>query len=341
MMRRTARIFLFFILLAMATTSCTHKDLCLNHPHEVKLRVEFNWQNAPDANPLGMCVFFYPVEEGTYKRIDFGGIRGGYINLDVGKYHVISYNNDTEVSQFYNTNDFNTHGAYTREGSVLEPAVGNSASTAPKADGAQEERVVITPDMIWGCTAFDVEVTETGVSYSCVPFISKGDAVNVETQEHVITLYPDELLCHYSYEIRNVQNLGSASQMCASLSGMSGRVTLSTLELHKECVTLPLGAKINVDESTVTGEFYTFGHHPENEEPHKMLLYVWMNDGRKLYFGSDDENFDVTGQVHNAPNPKRVHIIIDGLDLPKQMEEDGGYDPSVDDWDTINRDIQM
>ncbi len=340
-MRNAVHILLLLAFLMLAAISCTHKDLCLHHPHEVKLKVEFNWQNAPEANPLGMCVFFYPVEGGDPRRVDFKGTQGGYVELTVGKYHVISYNNDTEVAQFYNTNKFETHGAYTREGSVLEPALGNTTARAPRAEGSEEEKVVITPDMIWGCTAFDVEVTETGVSYSCVPFISKGDPVNVQVEEHVITLYPDDLLCHYSYEIRNVQNLKHATQMCASLSGMAGGTTLSTLELHKEPVTLPLEAKINRETSTITGEFLTFGHHLENDDPHKMLLYVWMDSGEKYYFGSDDEDFDVTTQVHSAPNPKRVHLIIDGLELPKPIENGGGYKPTVDDWESVYEDILM
>ena len=50
--------------MVMFTTSCEHKDLCYHHPHMAKIYVEFNWQNAPDANPLGMCVFFYPEDGG-------------------------------------------------------------------------------------------------------------------------------------------------------------------------------------------------------------------------------------------------------------------------------------
>lgn len=335
------KICTFLVLMAFLLVSCAHKDFCLHHPHEVKLKVEFNWQNAPDANPQGMCVFFYPVDGEGYTRMDFKGLDGGYIELSVGKYHVISYNNDTEIAMFANNNDFKTHNAYTREGSVLEPALGNSAARAPRVDGSEDEKVVITPDMIWGCNAYDVEVTETGISYNCVPFTSKGDAVSVTKEEHVITLYPDDLLCHYSYEIRNVNNLKHATQMCASLSGMSGGITLSSLALHKECVTLPLEAKINRETSTITGEFLTFGHHLENVAPHKMLLYVWMDDGQKLYFGSDDENFNLTDQVHDAPNPKRVHLIIDGLNLPRPIENGNGYNPTVDDWENVYEDILM
>lgn len=336
-MRKAVYILLAFMTLSLA--SCNHKHLCLHHPHDIKLKVEFNWQNAPDANLLGMCVFFYPVDGGDPRRVDFKGTQGGYVELTVGKYHVLTYNNDTEAILFAN-GSFAKHRAYTREGNILEPVLGSSAG-APRASGTEEEKVVITPDMLWGTTSLDVEITDEGLCYTCIPFNENATHQKVESKEYVITLYPREFLCHYSYEIRNVQNLKHASQMCASLSGMSGGMTLASEELFSQPVTLPLEARINRENSTITGEFYTFGHHLENSAPHKMLLYVWMDSGEKYYFGADDPDFDVTSQVHSAPNPKRVHLIIDGLDLPKPIENGGGFKPTVDDWEEVQQDITM
>ena len=51
---------LIFILAAIVlAASCEHKELCNQHPHLKTLRLEFNWKDAPDANPDGMCVYFY------------------------------------------------------------------------------------------------------------------------------------------------------------------------------------------------------------------------------------------------------------------------------------------
>ena len=30
--------------------SCTHKELCMEHPHMAPLRLEFDWRDAPSAN---------------------------------------------------------------------------------------------------------------------------------------------------------------------------------------------------------------------------------------------------------------------------------------------------
>jgi hypothetical protein len=42
-----------------------------------------------------------------------------------------------------------------------------------------------------------------------------------------------------------------------------------------------------------------------------------------------------------APNPKRVHLVVDGLELPLPIEDGNGFRPSVDDWTNVNEDINM
>ena len=331
---------LALIAMTLAITSCRHKELCLQHPHTVNLKVEFDWRNAPDANPDGMCVYFYPVDGGTPQRYDFRGTTGGTVELTVGEYNVITYNNDTEGVLFANQHEFGKHQAYTRAGDILEPVLGSSANV-PRANGTEEEKVVITPDMLWGCTSLNVSVNDTGISYMCTQEKESENHISVSRDEHILTLYPDDQVCHYSYEIRNVENLNMATQMCASLSGMAGGMVLALEQLFSNCVTLPLEANIELETSRITGEFYTFGHKEENTAPHKMLLYVWMIGGEKYYFGEDSERFDVTQQIHTAPNRKRVHIIIDGLELPKQLGGGDDWHVSVDDWDVVHEDLIM
>lgn len=322
-------------------TSCVHKELCLVHPHLATLRVEFDWKDAPEADPAGMCVYFYPLEGGRGQRFDFKGTKGGEVRLRVGKYRVLCYNNDTEIVEFYNTDDFGSHGVYTREGSVLEPIYGNAATYAPRAEGTEDERVVICPDMMWGCNSFEVDVKDTGVRYIHSAFTDDGQQEDryVEVEDHVIWLYPHELVCTYTYEVRNVRNLKHLSQVCGSISSMSGTLEFSSEEIGKECVTLPFsGASDGV--SKITGMFYTFGHHLDNPDPHRMAFYVVMDNGEKFCF-KDGNYLDVTSQVHEAPDFRHVHIIIDGLDLPEPMENGSGFDPSVDDWEVVEGEIVM
>lgn len=344
-----AKICLVAVLI-MYLSSCEHKDLCYHHPHTVKIYVEFDWRNAPDANPLGMCVFFYPSDGGEPIRADFSsrsanrGVIGGEVNLAEGNYRVIAYNNDTDGVLFQDRNKYSTHTATTREGDILENIYGTgyrSSSRTPRARGAEDEPVHITPDMMWAANLYNVNVQKSGTSYVCIPEQDKDDYQFVQSEDQVIVLYPRQIVCHYSYEIRNVTNLKHVALMCGSLSGMSGKHTFASEELGKECITLPVPASFDRDKGLITGEFYTFGHHLENSEPHRMLLYVIMDDDSKYYFGSEDDKFDVTEQIHAAPNRLRVHYIIDGLDLPQAIENGHGFRPSVDDWETIYEDIIM
>jgi hypothetical protein len=339
-MKHTLHI-LRIIMALLLFTSCEHKDLCLHHPHATRLKVAFDWSDAPEATPRGMCVYFYPIEGGSGSRFDFNGTEGGYVNLKVGRYRAICYNNDTESVLFHSTDSYTNHGAYTREGNVLEPLYGNTAQYAPRAKNTENERVVICPDMMWGSIIFDIEVLDNGVTYTCEPlYNSNGNNDTrgfVSNDEHIITFYPHEVVCTYTYEIRNVQNLKHVAQMSGTLSSMAGALTFSNEELGRECVTLPFESTL-YDASTVTGQFYTFGHHLDNTLDHRMVFYVVMDDGAKYCF-KDTENLNVTQQIHDAPNHRHVHLIIDGLELPQPIENGHGFKPSVDDWGVVEEDI--
>ena len=61
-----------------------------------------------------MCVFFYPEEGGEPVRFDFTGKTGGEIDIKVGRYKVLCYNNDTEAVQFRDGRFQRARGVYTR-----------------------------------------------------------------------------------------------------------------------------------------------------------------------------------------------------------------------------------
>lgn len=303
--------------------SCTHKELSDGVISTVRVRVSFDWQLAPDAAPLGMAVFFYNADTGDVRRFDMPGTKGGFVDLPMGNWHAMSFNNDTEGVMFAGQDAYHEHYIYTRDGNILEPALGNGLPVPPRAGDTEEEPVVITPDMMWGHAFTDHNVS-----------LAKGET------EHNVGFTPEELMCHYDFEIRNVDGLAHVEKMCAAISGMSGGMKVHSGELDATAVTLPLSAD-KLDGTTIGGKFLTFGHHGANAKSHKMTLYVWMDDGRKLAYGTESSaRFDVTDQVDNAPDPRNVHIVIDGLDLPVAME-DGMFRPSADDWQTEHHDIEI
>ncbi len=336
---------LFPVIMFLLFTSCEHKELCYHHDHRITLRLAFDWRDAPEASPGGMAVWFYPTDNtgGDPVRIDFSGTEGGEIKVPAGKYNVICYNNDTELSRIGGVEDFLTHHAYTREGSLLEPIQRGFSLTSddemPRPDGTEDQRVVVSPDEIWGCHALEVEVTEQGVSYLCFPLEEKDDWYGLPpiVTEHVITLYPHDQICHYSYEVRNIKNLDSAVKMSAVLTGMAPELYFHDERLSDESVSIPLPA-YKADATTILGEFLTFGHNADNKAPHRFGLYIWLKDGSSIFFGKDAKNLDVTDQIHAAPNPRRVHLIIDGINMPDAVNNNG-WNVSFEDWNDNNLDI--
>lgn len=78
----------------------------------------------------------------------------------------------------------------------------------------------------------------------------------------------------------------------------------------------------------------TFGHKAGNN--HTLTVYAVLADGSKWYYA-----YDVTDQIHSAPDPRNVHIVLDGLPLPKPIVNGGGFQPEVEDWQTVPIDIEM
>lgn len=331
--------YLLVALIALPFASCEHKDLCYHHPHTIKLKVIYDWQYAPDADPEGMYIFFYPIEGGepyqyrvTDKGVESGRsqLKGGEIEVPPGVYNVMTYNLDCDATQFRGLNDFSSHEAYTRDGNIFEPVFGYGSSEP-------NDGVAITPDMVWGNSIMQITVPEHGTSYihEVIDSTMDGPLLKIEAEEEVViaTFYPREMVCTYTYEIRNVVNINHMQpDFVVTLSGMSASMNMSTEELGTECFAIPFtGMKYN-DERVIRGGFYTFGHHEDNAEPHKVVVYAWLKDGRMYKLGVDEEEFDVTDQIHNAPDKRRVHFIIDGMTIPVPIQNGDGFYPEVDDW---------
>lgn len=331
-MKRERLYMVVCMLAAFVLSSCEHKDLCYHHPHTATVRVEFDWRDAPEAHPEGMCVFFYSMERGGYRRFDFADIKGGPVELEVGTYRVIFHNNDSEVDLYRGTDDFDMYESYTREAYIFEPIYGNTSGIAPAS--IEDETVCLSPDILYGGHALEVEVSESGVSYTCVSKTGERE-IQEKDSELVITLYPEKKTCTYTYEIRNVKNLKYTTQMSGSLSGLCHGIFLGNDAFEHTLVTVPFEAHPD-GGSTVTGRFCTYGHCGSHDPKTTFTLYVWMKDGAKYYY-----TWDVTDQVDNAPDPHNVHIIIDGPAFPQPIENGSGFDVAVDDWQVVEEDIIM
>lgn len=304
----------FFLgLLSLVVVSCKHKELCYDHRHTGTLNVVFDWSKAPDADVKGMYIYLYPTTGGAMQQF-YLPKEGGAIEVTHGTYRVLGINSDTEATLVRGESDWETFELHTREASTLEGMTSMSiAGDVPKAEGTENQRTVLTPDQMYSLREQNVVVLETDENQSVV-------------------LYPEEATCLYNYEIRNVKGLEYVSDVSGTMSGMSPSYFVGRDELNAESATVPFSTQSD-GVSKLSGSFVAFGctDGPSKADAgHQMVIYAVMSDGSKYYY-----TYDVTDQVHSAENPRRVNIVLDGLEFSQPVggDGDGGFQPSVGDWE--------
>lgn len=315
-------------------SSCRHIPLDDIGEARMSVRVVYDWVNAPEANPKGMSIFFYPEDGGYPYRYELKR-DGGEVKLPVGRYRIITYNNDSHSTLPSDDDDFDKHVIfnYKDDCDLLRPV----NRTAPQSllDRMQlPEPISFAPtERMWGCSELMAEVKEM-------------------EGEQVITLYPDKLLCDYKVTFTNVVNIDSPIWMCASLSGLSDAIYMGSCSVSEQSAIFPFLCE-KIDDKTVEGTFMTFGNCESVLKEHKVRLIVYAKryvldengepkldeNGKKIitsdYFVYDDDKMVVTTQVDEAEDRWNVHIIIDGIEFPDPISGDGGgMSIDVGNWDT-------
>ncbi|HIW98309.1 MAG TPA: DUF5119 domain-containing protein [Candidatus Tidjanibacter gallistercoris] len=294
--------------------SCRHKELCRDHTHGVEVQVVFDWEHAPDAHPSSMRLYLFPEEESDVLLYEFANAEGGRITVPAGVYKALCLNSDTESVLYRNIGLFASFEAYAPDG-----ALEADYRSAPRAEGAGDERMTKSPDRLWSARDENVH-------------IGLGEA------HRVLTFFPEESVCRYRIRILHADNLRyiSSAGICGSLSGMSGGLLVGPNRTTAEPVTVPFHMTVR-DSTTLETEFLCFGHcSAERQTKHKVIVYAILDDGGKHYY-----TYDVTSLVHEAQDCRNVTIELDGLPLPTPITDGSGFRPSVDVWDEINENISM
>ncbi len=302
----------------VSLSSCHHKDLCYEESSNVEINVVFDWSNAPEANPSSMAAYFY-TGDSTPLRYIFSDITGGIIRIPYGYYDGLCINSDnTDWALMRNTSNIDSLEVYTREASTLT-AYGLSSRALPRAESTPDERIVATPGMLWSNRRDTIDIPEG-------------------TTHRTITFYPEEAVCHYTVDVTDVINITSisGSSVDGTISGMSESFFHGLNHASDTHVTMPFTLTVNQASNTLHSEFLTFGESPETAYPHMLTVYMYLTDGSKWY-----HTFDVTAQVADAPDPRHVHIVVSGLELPSVNPTGSGLKPTVNDWNTDEINLKM
>ncbi|MDO4164768.1 MAG: DUF5119 domain-containing protein [Bacteroides sp.] len=304
----------------LCLASCNHKSIDFDYTGNTRLKVNFDWQNAPEAEPVTMSLYLFPDDDDESQRYEFTNKSGGDIQAAYGEYTAICLNSYTEHIEYRNTDSQSTFELTTGTTTLLRSisTLGVRSSSAPRAAGTEDERIAYSPDPSW---------TDHNESVAVI----YGDTTRS------VTFYPSPCYCIYTVKIVNCENLEYVSATDGSISGMAGGWIPAQEALSSEKVTIPFSTVIGEDYTTLTAEFTTFGHCPDNEEgTHTLMIYAVLADGNKYSY-----SYDVTEQVHGASDPYHVLIELDGLPLPQPIENGSGMQPEVDGWSQENVYVDM
>lgn len=316
--------------LGVTVSSCIFDDqgYC---PDRLPFTIKNNWQLCYDAMPSGMAYIFFPHDSSEPWRFDFASRDAGKVNMALGEYSFLSYNDDTYNVLFCGEDGYDSYEAYTpgRDllGSIPREERGESL---PRST---DERIVGCPDMMWGCAYSVFSLQYDGVRFA--PFAAiRFDAVMEYSPDFVLTAVQRPLTARYTFRIEDVENLSGVKSMSAALSGMAGSMLIASGKKEAYPSTLSIKASI-LDSTTVGGEFFTFGVPGEPSVDNIFSLFVIIKDGRRFCY-----QFDVTDQVRLALDPMNVCLVVRGLKLENpDTGNDTGFEVAVDGWETVIVDI--
>ena len=309
----------------LLSDGCTHKDLNDDAPTTIADNVEvvFDWSKAPDSKASTMILYLYSDSHEVMNHW-FNNNKGGIIKSYGGKHTAVCHSNDDPYTHYLrNQNSHDDIEIYTDETAVL---VGQGISTngIPRAEGTENEPLRVTPSMIYGAQDSDIDLKVTSF-------------------RQTLTFYPEELVCHYTVEFVDVENIQSADlRIDATISSLAGSYYPGLMKPSSEAVSHTFTLAADIEQKSMRSEFMTFGVPDGETKDHKICLYIALRNRTGNFY-----SFDVSDQVNNAPDPRNVNIKIYGLKLPElpteppTPPEQGGVSVEVEKRDKSQVDVKV
>lgn len=320
-LRRLSSFFLTAILFLLAE-GCSEKNLNDGAPTTIADHVEviFDWSKVAEPHASTMVLYLYSDEHEVMDHW-FNNRNGGVIRSYGGKHTAVCHSNDDPyVHRLRNQHD---HGEIEIFTNSVAQLVGQGISTRdiPRAEGTENEPLRVTPSMIYATQNSDINF-------------------RVSSLPQTLILYPEELLCRYSVEFVDVENLkNSTLQIDGTISSLAGGYFPGRMTTSSEAVTQSFTLTPDVEKRSLRADFLTFGVPTGGDRPHKISLYIAFKNRTGNFY-----TFDVSDQINNAPDPRNVNIVIRGLklpDIPDNINPDTGVTIEVDSWETFNFDLKV
>ena len=318
------------LLLILVSTSCTHRELCVDHSthaHRFHINViadyrldweednDKNWENVwPEAyidydmlrpkQPKGLRIVNYS-SNGNYNIHNIAAT-GGTVSLYEGENDILFYNNDTEYIVFSRHDNGATTRATTR--------TVTRATYTGNAFANEGEKTVNAPDALFA------NYYENYISVKTL------DPVEIP-----ITLQP----LVYTYKIRYEfkEGLKYVALARGALSGMAESVQMNTGETSETGVTIiydcdvtGFGARALVNSFGIPG--LPNDHYPATRAAkHGLNLEVMLKNGNMVTY-----EFDVTDQVQSQPRGGVIVVKDIAVKEEDGTQGSGAFDVEVNDW---------
>lgn len=301
------------VAIAVGSAGCTRRELCYDHSHWTDLKIEFDWNRAPQAQPRTMVVYLFPRNGGDPRRYEIADpVQGGTVRVPADCYDAVAFNGDTETLT-ENGSDFSSFFVSTRESELLTPQEIHTLGTPPRPDGTDSQPVRVAPDPVWSDRAEAFEVTPSGKPQS-------------------LRFTPAEATVVYTVNVVNAENLSSDFTVSGAITGVAESHSPAAGTAAGGEVTVPFAMEMTSARS-LSGSVVLFGHCPDGTDSRSHILTLYTST-KKFY------NFDITDKLHGATDPTHVTITISGIRFPEPGE--AGMNPDVSDWrEEVDIDISM
>lgn len=305
-------------------TACEHQELYVEPVRKnVKVRIEFDWSQDPDADPKVMTVYFYRTGAKTRaatRIFDFKGSQGGVVTLPMGEYAALCHNSEGVNHSYIGTDEHQEFGLRLNDMRSIPDGI--------PVPGAGEERLAYSPEPMWVASLPTVVIEDPDL---------RG--------EQVLRFEMMSVVNEYTFIIHNPVNLTSSHKIVASVSGMAATVHPGQGTTGDETVCHAFSMATAADGSLI-GKTLTFGHcsrkplssRDDNDEaPHYLNVYATLPDGKQWKY-----THDVTAHIHNSPVADCV-VELDSIELPPYdpVGGSGGFTPSVGGWQGTQEPLGM
>ena len=303
--------FPLLMLLMVLLSGCRHKDLC--DPVSGALEVKFDWKflSQEARKPAGMRVIFYSEDNAQY-YINNISADGAKVYVPDGMYTLIAYNNDSEVVQYDGEAKLDQCHAFTRMTDVNGQHTDESRrKDRLKQQGVNEKEYYKMPEMAWSA--------------------KKGSVKVCSGKEMVVLLTPECYTTHVKVRYVNVEKPKNVDKSRLYYIGLPGEYYFKEGKPSADKVVfMSFPNPTPPDAPTeITDENEVFlGNDPDLLVGMELQINLgYVNKGVvKL-------RVTVTKEMIKRVAPNSYEIIIrERINEPVPIDDEDGFNPSIEEW---------